>query len=69
MSEAQEHRATAVEQLRHVRDQLNREIEKTPARDLLDHVREHRYVSPVLQRLASRAVRKADAAGAAAGSH
>jgi len=68
MSDAHEHRETAVEQVRRVRDQLNREIEATTAQALLDHIREHRYASPALQRLASRAVRKAEASGAAAGS-
>ena len=68
MSEAHQHRETAVEQVRRVRDQLNREIEATTGQELLDRIQGHRYASPVLQRLASRAVRKAEASGAAAGS-
>jgi hypothetical protein len=69
MSEPQQHQETAVEQVRRVRDQLNREIEATTGEALLDHVHGHRYASPFLQRLASRAVRKAASSGAGAGSH
>lgn len=69
MSDAQQHRETAVEQVRRVRDQLNRDIEATTGEALLDHVHGHRYASEFLQRLASRAVRKAEASGAGSGSH
>ena len=65
MSETQEHRETMVQQVRRVRDQLNHEIEATPGPVLLDHIRGHRYTSPVLQRLASKAVSKAAASEAA----
>ncbi len=68
MSETHEHRETAVEQVRRVRDQLNREIEATTGQELLDRIHGHQYASPVLQRLASRAVRKAEASATAAGS-
>lgn len=69
MSKPQEDRQTAVEQVRRVRDQLNREIEATTGQALLDRIHGHRYASPFLQRLASKAPRKAEASGAAAGSH
>jgi len=69
MSEAHQHRETAVEQVRRVRDQLNREIEATTGQELLDRIQGHQYASPFLQRLASKAPRKAEASGAAAGSH
>jgi hypothetical protein len=68
MSEAHQHRETVVELVRCVRDQLNREIEATTGQELLDRIQGHRYASPVLQRLVSRAVRKAEASGTAAGS-
>jgi hypothetical protein len=69
MSEPQQHPETAVEQVRRVRDQLNREIEATTGKSLLDHIHGHRYTSPFLQRLASKAVRKVETSGAASGSH
>jgi hypothetical protein len=68
MSKPQEDRQTAVEQVRRVRDQLNREIEAMTGQELLDHLREHRYASPALQRLASKAARKTEASGTASGS-
>ena len=69
MSEPQQLRETAVEQVRRVRDQLNREIEATTGEALLDRIHGHRYASPFLQRLASRVVRKAATSGAGSGSH
>jgi hypothetical protein len=69
MSDAQQHRETAVEQVRRVRDQLNRDIEATTGEALLDQVHGHRYSSEFLQRLASRAVRKTEASGTVSGSH
>jgi len=69
MSEPQQLRETAVEQVRRVRDQLNREIETTTGEALLDRIHGHRYASPFLQRLASRAGRKAATSGAESGSH
>ena len=65
MSEKPAHQETAVEQVRRVRDQLNRDIEATTRQELLDRVHGHQYASPVLKRLASKALRKADASGAA----
>ena len=67
MSEIQKQQATAVEQMRRVRDQLNREIEAASGPDLLDRVHGYRYTSPLLQRLASKAVRKAEVSGAVPG--
>ena len=68
MSEIQKQQETAVEQMRRVRDQFNREIEAASAPDLLDRVHGYRYVSPLLQRLAAKAVIKAEVSGAAHGS-
>ena len=68
MSEIQMQQETAVDQMRRVRDQLNREIEAVSGPDLLDRVHGHRYASPLLQRLASKAVSKAEVSGAAHGS-
>jgi len=68
MSEIKKQQETAVEQMRRVRDQLNREIEAASGPDLLDRVHGHRYASPLLQRLASKAASKAEASGAVHGS-
>jgi hypothetical protein len=68
MSDKHSHQETAVEQMRRVRDQLNREIEATTGQALLDRIREHRYASPALQRLASKAARKTEGSGTASGS-
>lgn len=57
MSKPEEDRQTAVEQVRRVRDQLNQEIEATTRQALLDRIHGHRYASPFLQRLASKAPR------------
>ena len=65
MGETQRQPETAVEQVRRVRDQLNQEIEATTGKALLDHIRGHRYASPILQRLASKAVSKAAVSEAA----
>jgi|LakMenEpi03Aug12_release.lakeMendotaPanAssembly.Ray.scaffolds.fasta_scaffold1744603_2 hypothetical protein len=59
MSETEEHQESAVQQVRRVRDQLNREIEATSGKALLDQIQGHRYTSPVLQRLALKAASKA----------
>jgi len=69
MSETQQHQGTAVEQVRRIRDQLNQEIEATTGKALLDHIHGHRYTSPFLQRLASKATSKAEKSEAASGSH
>jgi hypothetical protein len=69
MSETQQHQETAVEQVRRVRDHLNREIEATTGKALLDHVHGYRYTSPFLQRLALKAASKADASATASASH
>ena len=69
MSETHKHQETAVEQVRRVRDQINREIEAATGKALLDHVHGHRYTSPFLQRLASKAAAKAGASGTASASH
>ncbi len=68
MSETQEHQETAVQQLRRVRDQLNREIEATSGQALLDQIHGHRFTTPFLQRLASKAASKAEASKAASSS-
>ena len=68
MNETQEHQVTAVQQMRRVRDQLNREIEATSGKALLDQIGGHRYSSPLLQRLASKVARKTEESGAASGS-
>ena len=68
MSDMQKQQETAVEQMRRVRDQLNREIEAASGADLLHQVHGHRYASPLLQRLASKAASKAEASGAVPGS-
>ena len=68
MSEIKKQQETAVEQMRRVRDELNREIEGASGPDLLDRVHGHRYASPLLQRLASKAASKAEASGAVPGS-
>lgn len=68
MSEKHTHQETAVEQMRRVRDQLNREIEATSGKALLDQISGHRYSSPFLQRLASKAASKAAASEAASSS-
>ena len=67
MSEIQKQQETAVERMRRVRDQLSREIEAVSGPDLLDHVHGHRYASPLLQRLASKAGSKAEPSGAVPG--
>ena len=67
MSDMQKQQETAVEQMRRVRDQLNREIEAVSGPDLLDRVHGHRYASPLLQRLASKAGSKAELTGAVHG--
>ena len=69
MSETDQHQEAAVAQVRRVRDHLNREIEATTGKALLDHVHGHRYTSPFLQRLASKAASKADATGTGSASH
>lgn len=58
MSESQQRRETAVEQVRRVRDELNREIEAAGREALRDRIRGHRFASPTLERLASKAVAK-----------
>ena len=63
MSEIKKQQETAVEQMRRVRDQLNRDIEAASGPDLLDQVHGHRYENPLLQRLASKAARKAEVPG------
>jgi hypothetical protein len=68
MSEIKKQQETAVEQMRRVRDQLNREIEAVSGPDLLDRVHGHGYASPLLQRLASKAASKGVASGAVSGS-
>lgn len=68
MSDKQSHQETAVEQMRRVRDQLNREIEATSGKALLDQIGGHRYSSPFLQRLASKAARKTAESRTATGS-
>ena len=68
MSETHQHQETAVERVRRVRDHLNREIEATTCKALVDRVHAHRYTSPFLQRLASKAASKAGASGAASAS-
>ena len=68
MSEIKKQQETAVEQMRRVRDQLNREIEAASGADLLHQVHGHRYASPLLQRLASKAASKAEVSGAVPGS-
>lgn len=68
MSEKHTHQETAVEQMRRVRDQLNREIEATSGKALLDQISGHRYSSPFLQRLASKAASNAAASEAASSS-
>lgn len=65
MSETQEHQETAVQQVRRVREQLNREIEATSGQALLDQIHGHRFTTPFLQRLASKAASKAMASEAA----
>jgi hypothetical protein len=67
MSEIKKQQETAVEQMRRVRDQLNREIEAVSGPDLLDQLHGHRYASPLLQRLASKAASKAEVSGAVPG--
>ena len=67
MSEIQKQQETAVEQMRRVRDQLNREIEATSGPDLLDRVHGHRYTRQLLQRLALKAVGKPKASGVVSG--
>lgn len=69
MSEAQQTRKKAVEQVRRVRDQLNKEIEVTTGKALLDHIHEYRRTSPFLQCLASKAAPKTETSEAAAGTH
>ena len=68
MSDMQKQQETAVEQMRRVRDQLNREMEAASGADLLHQVHGHRYASPLLQRLASKAASKTEASGAVPGS-
>lgn len=67
MSEIKRQQDTVVEQMRRVRDQFNREIEAVSGPDLLERVHGHRYASPLLQRLASKAASKAEVSGAARG--
>lgn len=69
MSETQKQPDTAVDQMRVVRDRFNREIEATSVSGLLDRVHGHRYESPLLQRLAAKAVSKAEVSGNARGDH
>jgi len=64
MSERKKQQETAVEQMRLVREQLNREIEAASGPELLDRVHGHRYASPLLKRLASKAASKAEVSGA-----
>jgi len=68
MSEIKKQQETGVEQMRRVREQLNRDIEAASGPGLLDQVHGHRYASPLLQRLASKAASKADVSGAIPGS-
>jgi hypothetical protein len=69
MSETHKQPDTAVDQMRVVRDRFNREIEATSASGLLDRVHGHRYESPFLQRLAAKAVIKAEVSGNVRGNH
>jgi hypothetical protein len=68
MSDKHSHQETAVEQMRRVRDQLNREIEATSGKALLDQIGGHRYDNPFLQRLASKAAKKTEESGKTSGS-
>lgn len=68
MNEKHTEKEPGVEQMRRVRDQLNREIEATSGKALLDQISGHRYSNPFLQRLASKALRKTEESGAATGS-
>lgn len=54
MSETIKRQQTVVEQVRGIRDELNRTIEATTGEALLDHIRQHQYENPFLRRLASR---------------
>jgi hypothetical protein len=69
MSETQKQPDTAVYQMRVVRDRFNQEIEAKSSSGLLDHVHGHRYESPLLQRLAAKAVSKAEVTGSVRGGH
>ena len=69
MSETQKQPDTAVDQMRVVRDRFNQEIEAKSSSGLLDHVPGHRYESPLLQRLAAKAVIKAEVSGNVRGDH
>jgi hypothetical protein len=69
MNNANQERKSAVAIVRSVRDQLSREIEEASGAELLDRIRGHRYTSPLLQRLASKAAAKAEASVAAAARH
>ena len=55
MSETPKHPETAVGQIRRVRNQLNQEIEAKTGKSLLEHIHGHRYLSPFLQLLPSKA--------------
>ena len=68
MNEKHMEKETGVAQMRRVRDQLNREIEATSGKALLDQIGGHRCSSPFLQRLASKAAKKTEESGAATGS-
>ena len=51
-----------VQSMRHTRDTISAEIESMTYEELVQWLRTHRYVDPVLQRLANEAAQQADAA-------
>ena len=69
MSETPKQQDSAVDQMRLIRDRLNREIESADGPALLERVHGHRYASPLLQRLASRAAGKAEMSGTRRSGH
>lgn len=62
MSERSSKTFDCVESMRRVRDKLSAEIEGMSYDELVRWLRSRRYTDPVLQRLAEKAARQADAA-------
>jgi N-acetylglucosamine kinase-like BadF-type ATPase len=62
MSERSSKTFDCVESMRQVRDKLSAEIEGMSYDELVRWLRSRRYTDPVLQRLAEKAARQADAA-------
>ncbi len=66
MSEPRSKTFDCVQNMRQARDRFSAEIADMSHDELVEWLRDHRYVDPLLQRLAEKAAQQADAADDAA---